>query len=187
MANIVLASNNPGKVKELQALFTPFQITLIPQSELGVSEIEETGLTFVENALIKAHHAARITGLPTLADDSGLVVAALDGAPGIYSARYAGVKAAPSDNIQQLLTDLAESPEKSRDAYFYCVLIFLAHERDPTPLICEGKWSGSILRTPQGQQGFGYDPLFTYRKIGCRINARDKNKISHRGIAIQLY
>ena len=185
---IVLASNNAGKVRELKALLSPLKIDLIPQSELGVADIEETGQTFIENAIMKARHAASITGLPALADDSGLVVPALNGAPGIYSARYAGTTATAKDNIQKLLHDLSDVPLAERGAYFYCVLVFLTDARDPTPLMCDGKWMGSILFTPQGEQGFGYDPIFyvtTEKMSAAELPAAKKNTISHRGLALQ--
>jgi XTP/dITP diphosphohydrolase len=188
LENIVLASNNTGKIREFTTLLSPFHIQLIPQSELSVTEIEETGLSFVENALLKARHAAKSTGLPAIADDSGLVVAALNGKPGIYSARYAGQSATSADNIKQLLADMSDVPAEKRDAFFYCVLVFISHPNDPTPLVCEGKWSGSILFSPQGENGFGYDPIFYVPTEHCSAAelAQDKkNKLSHRGNALQ--
>lgn len=185
---IVLASNNAGKVNEFNALFEPLQITILPQSSLGVNDIEETGLTFVENAILKARHAATITGLPSLADDSGLVVPALGGAPGIYSARYAGEKASAKDNIQKLLASLENVSDENREAFFYCALVFMRHASDPTPLICEGKWSGRILPSPKGEQGFGYDPVFyvsSENKTAAELPLAIKNTISHRGLALQ--
>lgn len=186
--NIILASNNPGKIREFNALLNPFAITLIPQIEWGVEEVEETGLSFVENALIKARHVARLTGLPALADDSGLVVDALNGEPGIYSARYAGKQANAKDNIQKLLTQLKEIPDEKRQASFYCALVLLMNEQDPIPLICTGKWSGMILRAPAGDEGFGYDPIFylpSMKKTAAEIPLAIKNKISHRGLAFK--
>lgn len=185
---IVLASNNAGKVKEFNALFAPLQLEIVPQSTLQVDEIEETGLTFVENAILKARHAARVTGLPALADDSGLVVPALLGAPGIYSARYAGKTATSKDNIQKLLLALRDMPEAHREAHFHCTLVFMLHAEDPNPLICEGDWAGRILHEPQGNDGFGYDPVFfvpTENKSAAELPLALKNKISHRGQALE--
>jgi len=186
---IILASHNAGKIKELQALLNPAQFTVIAQADLGVQDAAETGQTFVENALIKARHAAKMTALPAIADDSGLVVPALNGAPGIYSARYAGEKAQSHDNIQKLLTELKNVPDEKRDAYFYCALVFMRHAEDPTPIICTGKWSGHILSVPQGTKGFGYDPIFyvaSEHKTAAELPLTIKNRISHRGIALQL-
>jgi len=185
---VVLASNNSGKIREFKELLTPFHFQLIPQAELGISEAEETGLTFIENALIKARHASRLAGLPALADDSGLTVKVLQGAPGIYSARYAGVHASSSDNIKKLLNELKGMPDEKRQAYFYCVLVFLSHENDPTPLLCTGKWSGMILPEEKGEEGFGYDPVFyvpSENKTAAELPLAIKNKISHRGLAFQ--
>lgn len=186
---VILASNNPGKIRELQALLEGFHLNIVPQSELGVADIPETGLTFVENALIKARHACRVTGLPAIADDSGLEVIALHGAPGIYSARYAGEAAVAQDNIKKLLTELSSVPEENRIAFFHCVLVYLAHATDPTPLICHGSWQGVILKEPQGKNGFGYDPIFFDPKLhqsAAELPLEIKNKISHRGKALQL-
>lgn len=185
---IVLASNNAGKIREFQALLKNYAIELIPQKELGVEDIEETGETFIENALLKARHASSITGLPALADDSGLTVAALKGAPGIYSARYAGTDKSTAANIQKLLSELKDTPEKERQAAFYCCLVFMNHAKDPSPLVCDGKWSGHILPAPRGENGFGYDPVFyvpSEGKASAELPPELKNKISHRGIAIQ--
>lgn len=189
MSKVVLASHNAGKIREFETLLKPFHLDLIAQADLGVNDIEETGLTFVENALLKARHAAKMTGLPALADDSGLAVSALGGAPGIYSARYAGKAANAERNIAKLLTALKDVPDDKRDAQFHCVLVFLMHEHDPTPLICEGSWSGSILHAPKGEEGFGYDPIFfvpTEKKTAAELPLTLKNKISHRGKALQL-
>lgn len=186
---VVLASNNPGKVREFNALLSQFDIILIPQSELGVKDTEETGLSFVENALLKARNASLSTGLPALADDSGLSVDAIDGSPGIYSARYAGPNASAKDNIDKLLSELNHVPDERRHAHFYCALVFMSHEKDPIPLICEGKWPGMILREPRGTQGFGYDPVFylpELNKTAAELSLDVKNKMSHRGIALQL-
>lgn len=185
---IVFASNNAGKIRELQSLLTEFDFNIVPQNELGVTDVVETGFTFVENALLKARHACLVTGLPAIADDSGLEVFALQGAPGIYSARYAGVNATSEENIKKLLHDLHSVPEEKRIARFHCMLIYLAHAKDPTPLICHGTWEGIILNEPRGQQGFGYDPVFFDVKQNCsaaELSMDVKNKISHRGHALR--
>lgn len=189
MSKVVLASHNAGKIREFKELFRPFHIDLLAQADLGVNDIEETGLTFVENALLKARHASRVTGLPAIADDSGLVVPALDGAPGIYSARYAGEKANAKDNIAKLLSALKDVPDEKRGASFHCVLVYISHEKDPTPLICDGQWSGVILHSPQGEDGFGYDPIFyipSEKKTAAELPLAVKNTMSHRGKALQL-
>ncbi len=185
---VVLASSNDGKIRELHALLNHFGIDLIPQSELGVTEAKETGLTFIENALIKARHACSVTGLPAIADDSGLAVDALKGAPGIYSARYASETAHAKDNIQKLLYELRDIPDGNRSASFHCVLVFMLYAADPIPLVCHGAWSGTILSSPLGDQGFGYDPIFyvpSEKKSAAELPLARKNKISHRGIALQ--
>lgn len=184
---VVLASHNAGKIKEFSELLAPFHIELIPQSEFNVSEIEETGLSFIENGILKARHAAMSTGLPALADDSGLAVDALHGAPGIYSARYAGLGASATDNIHKLIHEMQNVPDEKRSAHFHCILVFMSHASDPTPLICDGKWSGQILHSPRGEHGFGYDPLFyvpSEKMTAAELPAAIKNKISHRGIAL---
>lgn len=186
---IVLASNNAGKVKEFQELLNNLHIELLPQSQLGVAEVEETGLSFVENAILKARHAAEVTGLPALADDSGLAVDALHGEPGIYSARYAGKSATSSDNIHKLLTAMKDVPEEKRTAHFHCVLVYMRHANDPTPLICDGIWTGKILSAPRGEHGFGYDPIFFVPSENCsaaELPYPVKNALSHRGKALQL-
>ena len=157
---IVLASNNPGKVREINQMLAGLHLTVVPQSDFEVTEVEETGLTFVENALLKARNAARCTGLPAIADDSGLEVDALHGAPGIYSARYAGKGAGDKANLLKLLEDIKNVPDEKRSARFQCVLVYLRHELDPTPIICQGTWEGRLLRAPVGDNGFGYDPIF---------------------------
>lgn len=185
---ILFASNNAGKIRELQALLTEFNFNIVPQNELGVTDITETGLTFVENALLKARHACQITGLPAIADDSGLEVVALQGAPGIYSARYAGENATSQDNIKKLLHNLRSVPQEKRIARFHCMLVYLAHANDPTPLICHGTWEGFILNEPRGTNGFGYDPVFFDTKHNCsaaELPMDVKNKISHRGHALR--
>lgn len=186
---VVLASNNQGKIREFNALLNNFHLTVIAQSELGVPEVEETGLTFIENALIKARHAAQLTGLPAIADDSGLAVASLHGAPGIYSARYAGKNASDQDNINKLLVTLKDTPDEKRQASYHCMLVFMSHDQDPTPLICAGQWPGLILRAPKGEDGFGYDPIFydpIQKKTAAELPLAIKNSISHRGNALQL-
>jgi len=184
---VVLASGNAGKLKEIQAILGAAGITLLPQSDFAVSDADETGLTFVENALIKARHACKQTGLPSVADDSGLEVDALNGEPGIYSARYAGKHGADADNNARLLRELEGVPEAERTARFQCVIVYLRHEHDPTPLICQGTWEGSILVAESGDHGFGYDPLFYVAEYGCSSAELDpavKNKLSHRGQAL---
>lgn len=185
---IVLASGNPGKVREINQLLAEQQIRVIPQSEFDTPEAEETGLTFVENAILKARNAARHSGLPAIADDSGIEVDALNGAPGIYSARYAGPACDDEANNQKLLQDLAGVTGAARSARFQCVLVYLRHAEDPTPLICQGTWKGQILETPQGENGFGYDPLFLVPEFGCssaELSPEQKNTLSHRGQALR--
>jgi XTP/dITP diphosphohydrolase len=182
---IVLATGNNGKVQEFASLLAPLNITVIPQTELDVDGAEETGTTFVENAIIKARHAARSTGLPAIADDSGIVVPALNGEPGIYSARYAGESASDADNIAKLLQQLGDSD--AREAHFQCVLVMLRHADDPEPIVSEGRWDGSITRHPHGDGGFGYDPIFYVDSAKCtaaEMTKLDKNAVSHRGQAI---
>lgn len=188
MKKIVLATGNKGKVAELQALLAPYSWQLMAQSELAVADADETGLTFIENALIKARHAAKQTGLPALADDSGLAVAALNGAPGIYSARYAGTGATDSDNIQKLLANLSGVPAAQRQASFHCVLAYMRHAEDPCPLVCHGQWHGSIAEQPQGHHGFGYDPIFWLADQHCtaaQLGPEQKRLLSHRAKALQ--
>lgn len=187
MMKLVLASGNAGKVDELQAMLNGLDIEVIPQSQFDVPEAEETGLTFVENAIIKARNAAKFTKLPALGDDSGLEVDALQGAPGIYSSRYAGDTAIDLDNNQKLLTELQGMDPTKRTARFQCVIAYLRHESDPTPLIVQGTWEGSILEAPQGTQGFGYDPLFWLPSEQCtaaELDKATKNRLSHRGQAL---
>lgn len=187
MKKIVLATNNQGKVRELQNLLSDAGFNIIAQSEYNVPDADETGLTFVENAIIKARHTAQLTGLPAIADDSGLAVDALNGAPGIYSARYSGDGATDSKNNQKLLDALKGIDYEKRTAYFYCALAFMRHASDPTPIICLGKWNGIILDQEQGKGGFGYDPLFFVPVLGCtaaELAREHKSKISHRGQAL---
>ncbi|WP_240125393.1 RdgB/HAM1 family non-canonical purine NTP pyrophosphatase [Thermomonas alba] len=183
---LVLASGNPSKLAELRALLGE-RITLHAQSEFGVTDAEETGLSFVENAILKARHAARASGLPALADDSGLCVDALRGAPGLYSARYAGHHGDSAANIDKLLRELDGVPDAERSARFVCVLALLRHAEDPLPLIAQGIWEGRILRAPQGSGGFGYDPVFFSPAHGCsaaELPSDVKNRDSHRGLAL---
>lgn len=185
---VVLASGNPGKLREFQALLADSGFTVRPQSELGVSEAAETGLTFIENALLKARHAARHTGLPAIADDSGLAVDALQGRPGIYSARFAGPAADDTANNAALLDALAGVPLAQRTARYHCVLVYLRHAEDPVPLICERCWEGYIATAPRGSGGFGYDPLFWLPDLdvmAAELEPERKNRISHRGQALQ--
>jgi XTP/dITP diphosphohydrolase len=186
---LVLASGNAGKLAELRALLAGDGFDLVPQSELGVDDIEETGLTFVENALLKARHAARRTGLPALADDSGLCVDALGGAPGLYSARYAGTQGDARANIAKLLEALADVPEERRTAHFHAVVVLLRHADDPQPIIAEGRWPGRILHAPRGGRGFGYDPVFldpVHAASAAELDPALKNRISHRGQALAV-
>jgi XTP/dITP diphosphohydrolase len=186
---IVLASNNAGKVREFNQLFSDLRLEVLPQSEFGVPEAEETGLTFVENAILKARNAAHHAKLPAIADDSGLEVDALNGAPGIYSARYAGKGANDLRNLEKLLAELKDVPPAQRTARFQCVLVYMRHEFDPTPIICQGTWEGSILSEPRGTHGFGYDPVFHVPTHGCasaELPPETKNRLSHRGQALRL-
>lgn len=188
MTSLILASNNAGKLRELNALLAPLAITLKTQRELAIPDAEETGLSFVENAIIKARHAARLSGLPALADDSGLEVDALNGAPGIYSARFAGPGASDAANNERLLQQLAGVPEAQRTARYQCVLVLMRHAADPTPLICQASWQGLILSAPRGEGGFGYDPLFWLDEHGCsaaELEATLKNQLSHRAQALR--
>lgn len=188
-ATIVFASNNVGKILELQTSLQQFNVKIIAQSTMGVHGIPETGFTFVENALIKARHACQITGLPAIADDSGLQVSALHGAPGIYSARYAGSNATADDNIKKLLAELAPVPHEKRQARFYCILAYMSHAKDPAPLICEGFWEGLILQERLGSNGFGYDSIFwdpIKKMSAAQLPLAIKNQCSHRGNALKL-
>ncbi len=185
---IVLASNNQGKVREIGQLLADRNMEVLPQSSFDIPEIEETGLSFVENAILKARNAAAHSGLPAIADDSGLEVDALKGAPGIHSARYAGPGATDEDNNAKLLQALAEVPDEARTARFQCLMVYMRHAEDPVPIICQGSWEGRILRAPQGENGFGYDPLFFVPEKNCsaaQLPAEVKNAMSHRGKALQ--
>lgn len=186
MSSIVLASGNAGKIREIQAILQ--NDLILPQSQFQVVEPEETGSTFVENAIIKARNAARHCGLPAIADDSGLVVDALGGAPGVISARYAGVSASDGDNNAKLLGALRSVPDHQRTARFVCVMVFMRHGDDPTPIIAQGVWEGRILREPLGGNGFGYDPLFwveAFASSSAQLAPEQKNAVSHRGQALQ--
>jgi XTP/dITP diphosphohydrolase len=183
---VVLASNNAGKLEEFSSLLAPIGMELRKQSELGISEAEEPYATFVENALAKARHVAQLSGLPALADDSGVCVPALGGAPGVLSARYAGEPKSDARNNQKLIHDLSIHEDKS--AYYYCVLVYLRHAQDPQPVIAEGRWDGEIIATPRGANGFGYDPHFwiaSLNKTAAELSAEEKNQLSHRGQALR--
>jgi XTP/dITP diphosphohydrolase len=188
MNDSVLASSNPGKVREINQLLAGLDMHVQPQSEFGVVDAEETGLTFVENAILKARNAAQHTGLPAIADDSGLEVDALAGAPGIYSARFAGEGASDQANLEKLLVKLEAVPAEQRTARFQCLMVFMRHASDPTPLICQGTWEGRILFAARGDNGFGYDPIFyvpTHDCSSAELPAETKNSLSHRGQALR--
>ncbi|MGB5445126.1 MAG: XTP/dITP diphosphatase [Psychromonas sp.] len=185
----VLATGNKGKVKEMSDLLNSFSIEVLPQSQFDVSEVAETGTTFVENAIIKARHAAKVTGLPAIADDSGLEVDFLNGQPGIYSSRFAGENATDQENIDLLLSKLEGVGQAQRGARFQCVLVYLRHELDPTPVICQGTWHGSITESVQGENGFGYDPVFWVDSEQCtsaQLSKQRKGELSHRGQALSM-
>ena len=182
MTRVVLATTNPGKLSEIQTLLAALEMTIMPQSAFQVPSVEETGLSFVENAIIKARHAAGHTGLPAIADDSGLEVDALAGMPGIRSARYAGPRASDKENVDKLLKELRQVPESQRQARFHCVLVYLRHAADPTPLICQGSWAGHIALLAGGSHGFGYDPVFYLPELGrtaAELEPEHKNRLSH--------
>lgn len=188
MKKIVLASSNQGKLREFRQILSVKDIELVPQSMFNLSDADETGLSFVENAIIKARHASKLTGLPSLADDSGIEVDALQGQPGIYSARYAGLHGADQENNNKLLQELTDVPEPLRTARFQCVIVFMRHAQDPTPLICQGSWEGLILTEECGVNGFGYDPLFfvpTHNCTSAELSKEIKNDLSHRGKALR--
>lgn len=190
MTKIVLASGNKGKLTEFSQLFSPMKIEVVPQSDFKVPEAEEIGLSFVENAIIKARNAAHHTGLAAIADDSGIEVDALNGAPGIYSARYAGLNASDDENLHALLTALQDVPDNERTARYQCLLVYMRHAEDPTPLICQASWQGRILKSPIGEGGFGYDPIFWVPETECsaaELTAEQKHAISHRGKAIRQF
>jgi XTP/dITP diphosphohydrolase len=185
---LVLASGNPGKLREINQLLAGLDIEALPQTQFNVPDVEETGLTFVENAILKARNAAQHSGLPALADDSGIEVDAVNGEPGIYSARYAGKGASDEDNLNKLLAALKDVPDHERTARFQCVMVYMTHAQDPTPLICQGTWEGRILHEPRGTNGFGYDPVFYVPSHDCsaaELSSDVKNRLSHRGQALQ--
>ncbi|WP_061014534.1 XTP/dITP diphosphatase [Photobacterium leiognathi] len=188
MSKLVLATGNQGKVKEMADLLADFGFDVVAQSDYNVSSVAETGTTFIENAIIKARHAAKETGLPAIADDSGLEVDFLKGAPGIYSARFAGEDASDADNIDKLLAEMKDVPEDQRTARFHCVLVMMRHENDPTPMVCHGSWEGNILTERHGENGFGYDPVFWVPEDQCasaELAPARKKQLSHRGKALQ--
>ncbi len=188
MKKILLASNNPGKIREIESILAGHDFQVIPQSAFAIGDVDETGQTFIENALIKARHAAGLANLPAIADDSGLEVDALGGAPGVYSARYAGPGATDDANNAKLLAALAGVPMAQRTARFRCVMAFVRHADDPHPIIAQGDWSGVILEQATGQGGFGYDPLFFVPERGCasaELDPAEKNRLSHRGKALR--
>jgi XTP/dITP diphosphohydrolase len=185
---LVLASGNAGKLEELRAMLAGMPLRIVAQGELGVEDVPETGLTFVENALIKARHASAVTGLPALADDSGLIVDALGGAPGLYSARYAGTPTNAAANNAKLLDAMREVPAERRSARFYAVIVLLRHPEDPQPLIAEGSWEGEITFAPRGDGGFGYNPVFfdpAHGQTAAEMDAATKNRFSHRARALE--
>ena len=184
----VLASGNQGKLREINQVLSGLPVEGVPQTQYDVPGVEETGLTFVENAIIKARNAAEHTGLPALADDSGIEVDKLLGEPGIYSARYAGKGATDQDNLNKLLDELKDTPDDERSARFQCVMVFMRHSKDPTPIICQGTWEGKILHEPRGENGFGYDPVFyvpTHQCSSAELEPDVKNSLSHRGQALR--
>lgn len=188
ISKIVLASGNAGKVREINKLFAGYGIEVVPQSEFNVLEVPETGTTFVENAIIKARHAAKCTGLPAISDDSGIEVDALNARPGVYSARYAGEGASDLDNNNKMLGELKGIADAKRTARYWCVLVFMRHENDPVPIITQASWEGRILEAPRGDGGFGYDPIFYVPTHDCssgELALEEKNKISHRALALQ--
>ncbi len=192
-SRVVMASSNPGKLREINQILGELGMEVVPQSDFDVPDADETGLSFVENSILKARHAAQLTGLPAIADDSGLEVDALKGAPGIYSARYSsrsggsGKGTTDEKNLRKLLEDLKEVPEVERTARFQCLMVFMSHAEDSTPLICQGTWEGRILFEPQGEGGFGYDPIFYVPGEDCasaELAPEVKNRLSHRGQAL---
>lgn len=188
LSKIVFASDNPGKIREVAAIFADLDIAIVPQSEYAIESPEETGSTFVDNALIKARHAAACSGLPAMADDSGIAVDALGGRPGVRSARYAGERATDEQNVDKLLAELAEVPDEERDAGFHCAAVLVYPGSDDAPLAVEGVWRGNILRERKGSGGFGYDPVFldpSAGKTGAQMTREEKNRVSHRGKAFR--
>jgi len=189
MPKLILASNNPGKIREIQSLLSGHDMEILPQALFTKEEAEETGQTFLENALIKARHAARLGGLPVIADDSGLEVDALGGAPGVFSARYAGAGASDQENNAKLLRELADVEDEKRTARFRCVMVYVRDAEDTDPIVADAAWEGRILRETRGENGFGYDPLFFVPELGCasaELPPEVKNSLSHRGQALRL-
>ncbi len=189
MKKLVLASSNPGKLRELSALLDESRYKIIPQADFNVPEIAETGTTFVENAIIKARHAAQYTGLAALADDSGIVIDALNGEPGVHSARFSGSDASDESNNILLVEKLRSVPEGQRSARYQAVIVYMRNAADPSPIICEGSWEGIMVLEAKGSGGFGYDPYFYLPDYGCtsaELSADEKNRISHRGQALRL-
>jgi XTP/dITP diphosphohydrolase len=188
MKKIVLASNNAGKLREFNTLFAKYDIEVVAQNNFNVPDVIEDGLSFVENAIIKARHTAKCTGLPSIADDSGLEIDALNGSPGIYSARFAGENVTDLENTNLVLEKLKNIPDEQRTARFQCLLVYMEHANDVTPLICQGTWEGKILTQAQGENGFGYDPIFyvpTYKCSAAELGSKVKNSLSHRYQALQ--
>lgn len=186
---LVLATGNPAKLRELEQLLSSWKVEVLPQSVFTKTGAIESGLSFVENAILKARHAAEVSGLPAVADDSGLEVDVLQGSPGIYSARYAGPEASDAENLAKLLQDLDNIPDALRTARYRCALVYLRFALDPAPLICQTSWEGSILRQPRGTGGFGYDPVFAVAGMdvtAAELTAAEKNQISHRGQALRM-
>lgn len=189
MQKVVLATGNVGKVSEFSDLLKECNLTVIAQTELAIIPIEETGLTFIENTILKARHAAKISGFPAIADDSGLSVNTLKGAPGIYSARFAGENASDEENLHKLLSVMKDIPDNQRQAQFNCVLVYLRHFADPTPIICQGIWQGVLTHEPKGSNGFGYDPIFydpQLKLTAAQLTKTQKNAFSHRGQALRM-
>ncbi len=185
---IVIASGNPGKIREFRQLFANSSFNIIPQSDFDVPDIEETGLSFMENALLKARNASRHTLRPAIADDSGIIVDALNGDPGVYSARYAGKGASDQENVQKLIDNVKTLPDDKRGAYFICVIIYVRYAEDPVPLITQGTWEGIAITEPKGTNGFGYDPIFYLPAHGCtsaELEPETKDRLSHRGQALR--
>ncbi len=185
---IILASSNKGKIREFAGMMAQLPYEVVPQSEYNVPDADETGLTFIENAILKARNAAKLTNLPAMADDSGVCINALNGAPGIYSARYAGPDAKDADLINKVLDEMKDVPDDQRQAQFHCVIVLLRHAQDPNPIIAHGVWPGVIVHQAQGTQGFGYDPILFLKEHNCtaaELPREAKNKVSHRGQALQ--
>lgn len=189
MNNIVLATNNKNKVKEINEILKNLQLTVLPQGNFNVKEAEETGTTFVENAIIKARNASIQTNLPAIADDSGIEVDALNGEPGVFSSRYAGLPSNDLKNLEKLIDNIKSVPAEQRTCRYWCVLVYMRHANDPTPIICQASWEGTLITEPKGQNGFGYDPIFfipSENKTAAEISLEQKNSMSHRAKALQL-